>query len=328
MKPYRYALVCLLLSACLTPSPLTPGEMVSITGRLAHEDGTAWADLNVLLKPPFAENKSTRSNAAGIYRFSLSGGETQVAGLAADMEVLASGPEGQLVRQGVKALKTDVQLPAMYFWDGLQTPATDTVLSGNRSVFSWLPPASAVRYYRFSLRNPADELIWQSQSALPNLELPLAVMDAGKAYSWQVTAFHSDYEAASRRRPLRAEPLLRPVSIRAIRGPDGTDYSSLHDGSFSFELADRLTYPETGKLELLIELDRPIKVQGLHWAGSSFAADLELRTSPQAEPIVSHQMQDFTLLEWQPVETDRLYLRLHGESGRFVDLAEIRLLGP
>ncbi|PKL75190.1 MAG: hypothetical protein CVV27_16665 [Candidatus Melainabacteria bacterium HGW-Melainabacteria-1] len=316
------------LGGCLTTSPLLPDERVDLEGRLLQVDGTAAADLPVQLRA-HGQNLTARSNAAGNYRFELKGSETQVLGVAVELMLSAGRAPAPRLRQGVKALKTETSLPAMRFWDGLSAPAADTELSGDRNIFSWQPPPAPVRHYQFNLLDSEGDSVWHSQTLLPNFELPLAVMDPQRNYSWEVVAVFSDYEATSGRRPLRSgEPKLRPLPVRAIRSSEpAREYPSFHDGRYQFLIGDRLDYSSKSSIELEIELTRPGLVRGLHWAGSGFEAEVEIRAQRNAEPIARHSLQSQAIFEWAPVNTDRLWLRLKTPKDGFSDVTEIRVLG-
>lgn len=316
------------LSACVTASPLAPEDQVSIEGRLEQADGNPASDIPLRLSIPGGA-LTDRSNAAGNYRFSLTGSQTQVLGIAAGLELqsVPATPGDSRVRQSVKVLKTSLTLPAMRFWDGLQSPAPDAEVTGSRTRFSWQAPVTAPRLYRFSLLDSQGDAVWKAENTSPELELPVSVMAPQQSYRWQVSSVFSDYEAFSRQRPLKSgTPSLTALPVRSIRTAEKA-YPSFHDGRYSPDLAERLDYPQTGSLELEIELTGPASIQGLHWAGNGFSAQAEIRTQPGSAPILTHNLKDYALLEWPAVNSNKLYITLTDPSGGFADIAEIRVLG-
>lgn len=316
----------LLLCGCVTRSPLLAEENVDIEGKLEHEDGSAYAEAQVTLSAPFNPARTARTNAAGIYRFSLSGTETQVLGAASDIQISAFGG-GSHVQQSFKALKTEVRLPTMRFWNGLGQPARDSLLKGRRSVFSWQAPSGGARAYRFRLFDQSGT-IWESRNVLTGQEVPLAVLETGRSYQWQVTAIHSDYEASSDSRGLSAEPDIKSVPVRSVRLlSDGSSQPLLHDGSYAraadLDFSSKDGKPKTHELE--VQLARKARVQGLHWASSGFSPAIEVRASAGGSPLATQTLDEFSLLEWPAVETDTLYLRV--QSSGFVNVKELRILG-
>lgn len=316
------------LSACITASPLSPQDQVSIEGRIEQADSSLASNIPLKLGIPGNE-LTTSSNGAGVYRFNLTGSQTQVLGIAATLELqtVPATAHAPKLRQSVKVLKTSLTLPAMRFWDDLSSPAADSELSGSRANFSWKAPSSSARLYRFSLLNSQGDPVWKSDTTSPNFELPLSVMAPQQTYHWQVSSVFSDYEAFSQQRSLKSlKPALTAIPIRSIRS-GGQNYPSFYDGSYRSELSERLDFPRNTGLELEIELAQPAAIQGLHWAAAGFEAKVEIRTRRDGPIIATHSLKDFALLEWPAVHSDKLYLTLTDPSGGFSDIAEIRVLG-
>lgn len=322
-----YPLIVLGLTGCLRASPLAPDEIVSLEGKLLSETGQPAPDREVSLTLAQGQTRRGRSDAAGFYRFSFAAADTQFLGLASSLDLSVGSEDQPRLRQRSEVLKRDLSLPTMRFWNGLEAPAADAVISGERTIFSWQAPATGTpRAYAFILRDTRGERIWAANTDRPSLELPLAVMNSQQVYRWQVSADLGDYEVISAPRQLRTGQLaLRSLSLRAIRSGDLL-YPGLHDGSFRYLPGNSLSFSGTRPRDLELELTQSQRVSGLHWDGDGAA--VEIRASRDGEPLLQHQLPSQGLLSWEPVQTDRIWLRLSAGSDSQLDINEIRVLGP
>lgn len=329
-------LTLLLLSGCLNFSPLRATDTVAIEGRLDAADGSAAANTEITLVPPgLASGHRARTNAAGVYRFSLPGSELQFLGVTAEATIRAEGPDGTRVSQRFQPLKTQISLPAMRFWNSLRSPAAAAQLSGERAEFSWEPPPGSVHDYALRLRDARGDTVWLSRSNLPSLEIPLAAMAPHQTYSWDVEADFGDYTAGSARRDLQANPGLKSLPIRSIHLADSDrDLAELHDGDYGHTTPLKLTPAAggatagQGQLQLVVELEQPARIRGLHWAGATvFGTALQIRTAPTAAALLSQALPAYALPTWEPVTASRLYLQLSGDPAFDIPAEEIRLLG-
>lgn len=328
--PWRFLAPLLLLNACtplLAPSPLQSDEKVTISGEIRDLQGQPM--LNQPMQLNLSLNKrQARSNAAGKYQFELLGKDTQLlAGLATLISVESHLDNQARVLQSFQALKSQVTLVPMQFWNSLKSPAADSTLANQRyQTFGWEAPGGNLRDYRVSLRNAQGETVWASTTTSTQQDLPSAALEPGQAYSWQVEADLGDYQASTEQRPLKTSQLpFKSLNVQKISV--GTrEYPAFHDSRFAFDLDDRLHFDNFPQLELEVRFASPISVQGLHWVGKGFSTGLEIRTAKGAAPLATRDSTtDYLLVEWPAVQTDVLYLNLTKQEG-FVDIEELRFL--
>lgn len=318
------ALSALCLSGCL--SPIANGETVHLEGRVLNEDGSPASDRSVQLRPPHSEARNTRSDAAGGFSFALAAEETRWLILAGFIHVTAAGDGGAEVSQRVLAFDKDLRLAPMRFWNQALAPAEGAVIRGDRAVFSWQQPALKPSRYRLELFDGTG-LVWSSYTPQTSLEQPMAVLRAGQAHRWRVTALYPDFEASTGQRSLQSlDQSLHDLPVRAMR-VGGEAMPGLHDGSYALSLSNRLPFADKASLELDLELDGPQRVSGLHWAGSGADVTVEVRSERTGTVLASQTIDDHALLSWAPVRTERLYLSLR-QAGGLSDVDEIRVLGP
>lgn len=319
------------LSACVTLSPLEAAERVDVSGRIEKADGSPAENVGVTLDPSNTRSQTVYTGANGDYQFALTGAQTQsFGGSVAKLPVTVNLGEGQSLTQHFMARKTQIALPTMRAWDGLQYPDATAVLEGEKTVFRWQQPNRPPSSYVFWLYDADDLMVWSKTTDQLSVEVPLAVMEAGKSYRWQVKALFADYEAHSRKRAVAAEPLLKtaPVASVQVPGQAARAYPSFFDGDNDFDIANRIkTDPKsTGAIDLVVKLKQPAALEGLYWKGGYNAVDLEVRSTPAGSPLATQHVSGSALISWVPFTGDTLYLRAYtGETG-FLDLAELRPL--
>lgn len=315
----------------MTLSPLEAAERVDVGGRIEKADGSAAENVGVTLDPSNSRAQTVYTGANGEYRFELTGAQTQsFGGSAANLPVTVTLGEGQSLTQSFMARKTQITLPTMRAWDGLQYPDATAVLEGEKAVFRWQQPNRPPSSYAFWLYDADDLIVWSKTTDQLSLEVPLAVMEAGKSYKWQVKALFADYQANSRKRAVAAEPQLKtaPVASVQVSGQAMRAYPSFFDGDNTFDVANRITVDpkSTRTIDLVVKLKQPASLEGLYWKGGYNAVDLEVRSTPTGEPLATQHVSGNALVSWVPFTGDTLYLRAYtGETG-FLDLAELRVL--
>lgn len=326
----RLALICGLtcwllgfMSGC-SLSPVSAAAEIAIQGVIQADDGSAYFDLPVSLYRDSERLQSTRTNAAGVYRFSIKGEQSQFFGAAADLKVSASTASGS-VAQSFKVLKTSLQLPEMRIWNGHLEGPTKT--EGNKGLFRWQTPISAVRGYQVSL-NDSQAQIWKKPASSNQLEVPLAVLEPQKTYSCRITALLSDYEASFSSSLQSPQQSLKTLPIRQLQDSQSRkNLGSLQNGRFVPAGRAELNFVEGQTLELEVLLDQPALIQGLHWIGTGFEAEITIRTSPSGSPLARKMLEDYLYAEWPAVQSDRLYLQLKPNGNGFYSLSGLRILG-
>ncbi len=326
-------LISLSLGACLTPSPLSSESEVEVTGRIVGLSGQPVLDQRMSLSLPLFQQRQTDTNAAGDYQFQLKASETTLAGLAVDLTLKAEQANGMAVTQDFKALKTQIQLPEMQFWSDLQAPAAEALIASARQSLSWQSPlqqSQQIKRYRVRIEDPAGDTVWKSQTPGQSLiyDLPTAVLEPQSSYRWQIEAEGDNYSAFSEKRSLQTGGLpLQAVAIQKAQVA-GKDYPSWFDQSFQVEGKARLDLNQHRPLEIDLKLPAGQRVQGLHWAAQGFSFKLEVRDKASNTLLAERVVSEDSLFEWTGIETDALRLLLSTESGGFVDIREIRVLGP
>jgi len=329
-----WCLVSFGLAACVTPSPLAPEEQIQIQGYLFDVAGHPAQHQRLHLGLPFFASRQTQTDVTGHYAFEFPAEQTQIARtVAAELDLLAESSQGMSVSQSLKVLKSLTVLPSMYFWNDLLSPPAEQVLPvAQSSVFRWANARNGVRDYTFRLQNAQSGVLWQQTLAETHYTLPERVLEPNTQYTWSVQARFSDYEAQTAQRAVKtADWPFQSLPIQQIQNlaVPQTTYPSWHDGQYRLELADELSYQPGQTVSLRLSLDRRRQVQALHWSGSGFAAELEIRQMPLGPVLARGETQDgHFLLDWKPLETSELYLMLKPVQGGFVRIQELRLIGP
>lgn len=326
-------LISLSLGACLTPSPLSAESHVEIEGRILGLSGQAVLDQSISLSLPFVQQRQTDTDAAGDYHFQVKASETQVAGLAVDLSLTAEQANGMALAQRFKALKTQIYLPDMRFWNELTAPAAGAVMTQARQNLSWQAPSAthqSIKQYHILIENQAGEAVWQSLSGGRglNYDLPTAVLEPNQTYRWQIEAEGDNYSAFSEKRSLKTGALpLRSLVLQAAE-IKGQVYRSWFDGDYRFALKERLDLEPQTAVEIELKWANSERVQGLHWAATGFAVAVELYDPATDTLLASREVSEDSLFEWPVVTTQGLRLRLRAVKGGFIDIREIRVLAP
>lgn len=317
-------LLSLLFTACVTPASLPPEERVHIAGGLESVNAEASVGREIKLDLPLLDQEITQSDEQGAYSFELSAARTQFAGTEARLEVSAEDAQGRRVQQAFQVGKTRVLLPTMRFWDGILAPAESLELSDAVPEIRWQAPEARTQNYTLRLFKQDQKYRYLSETiAGPSFQLNPAFLEPQSRYRWEVVAHLSDYDAVSAPRSFRTSSNWPHQSwpIEKIQTPQGLR-PRWHDRQLQTDA--ELDY-DLEPLNVTIRLKQKQRVTGLHVIASGFPAQLELR---HGDSLLSTQSLNGDLLfALPPTETQELNLVLKPESGGFVRIRELRVLG-
>lgn len=313
-----------LLSACITPSPLALDDTVSVTGQLVQASGQPAADQVVSLDGPLGfRPRQARTDAAGQYRFALQGRETQFLGAAADLTLRVGEAESPQLEQRFKALKTQLVLPSMRFWNALEQPLADETVT--RLVFGWQAASPAPSAWELEVQSAAGTPLWRERVSGVNAQVPDGVLLSQQPYRWRVAAHFSDYSAWTAPRAFTAGTLpLAALPVLRIRGPQGL-LPALHDGDYASSAELRGGQTQT----LHLQLGASARSSGLYWKGAGFGTEVAVRSRVGGPLLGTLRSDTMGVIRWPEQPLDGLVLELGDTAAELaVTVAEIRVLGP
>ncbi|MGV3525846.1 MAG: hypothetical protein ACO1RX_16605 [Candidatus Sericytochromatia bacterium] len=313
-----------LLAACVTPSPLALNDTVSVTGQLVQAGGQPAANQQVNLDGPLGFTpRQSLSDASGSYRFELQGRDTQFWGAAADLTLRVGGDESPQLEQRFKALKTQLTLPSMRFWNDLQAPQAGATIT--QLDFTWQGQTPSPTAWELELQSEAGTALWRERVSETTARVPEGVLAPQQRYRWRVAAHFSDYSAWTAPRSVATGNLaLATVPIAQISGP-GAALAALYDGDYASSAELRGGQTQT----LLVRLKETARTSGLYWKGTGFAAEVAVRARVGGPLLGTLRSNNMGVIRWPEQTLEELVLELRSTSTELAaTVAEIRVLGP